>query len=120
MCGMVSREELAERIFASDAFVLNTAYEGLSHQLLEVMSMGVPIVTTPVGGNVELIRDGESGMFVPYDDREKIQEALDATVYGTRVWKSTCRAGTDMTLGMFREDVVITEFVTLLKTLWKS
>ncbi len=118
MCGMVSREELAGRIFASDAFVLNTAYEGLSHQLLEVMSMGVPIVTTPVGGNVELIRDGESGMFVPYDDGEKMQEALKR-LYTEPAFGKVLAERAQTTLGMFREDVVITEFVTLLKTLWK-
>ena len=118
MCGMVSREELARRIIASDTFVLNTAYEGLSHQLLEVIALGVPIVTTPVGGNVELIRDGETGVFVPYDNREKIQEALERLYTGPDLGKTlTARAQT--TLGMFREDVVIEEFVTLLKTLWK-
>jgi glycosyltransferase involved in cell wall biosynthesis len=117
--GMVSREELARRITASDAFVLNTAYEGLSHQLLEVMSIGVPIVTTPVGGNVELIKEGETGIFVPYDDREKIQEALEKLY--TEPGSGKTRADrARMTLGMFREDVVITEFVTLLKILWKS
>jgi glycosyltransferase involved in cell wall biosynthesis len=119
MRGMVSREELAERITASDAFVLNTAYEGLSHQLLEVMNLGVPIVTTPVGGNVELIKEGETGIFVPYDDREKIQEALEKLY--TEPGSGKTRADrARMTLGMFREDVVITEFVTLLKILWKS
>lgn len=116
--GMVSREELARRITASDAFVLNTAYEGLSHQLLEVMSLGVPIVTTPVGGNIELIKDGETGIFIPYDNEEKIQEALQGLYEEPQSGKALAeRART--TLGMFREDIVIEEFVTLLKTLWK-
>lgn len=116
--GMVSREELARRITASDAFVLNTAYEGLSHQLLEVMSIGVPIVTTPVGGNVELIKDGETGIFVPYDDGEKIQEALER-LYTEPTFGKVLAERAQTTLGMFREDIVIGEFVTLLKTLWK-
>lgn len=116
--GMVSREELARRITASDAFVLNTAYEGLSHQLLEVMSLGVPIVTTPVGGNVELIKGGETGIFIPYDNEEKIQGALQGLYEEPQSGKALAeRART--TLGMFREDIVIEEFVTLLKTLWK-
>lgn len=116
--GMVSREELARRITASDAFVLNTAYEGLSHQLLEVMSLGVPIVTTPVGGNVELIKGGETGIFIPHDNEEKIQGALQRLYEEPQSGKALAeRART--TLGMFREDIVIEEFVTLLKTLWK-
>lgn len=116
--GMVSREELARRITASDAFVLNTAYEGLSHQLLEVMSLGVPIVTTPVGGNVELIKGGETGIFVPYDDGEKIQEALER-IYTEPSFGKVLAERAQTTFDMFREDIVIEEFVRLLKTLWK-
>lgn len=74
--GAVSREVLARALTHADVFVLNTSYEGLSHQLLEVMSIGVPIVTTPVGGNCELIEHEQTGLFVPYNDREKLTEAL--------------------------------------------
>ncbi|MEI6346072.1 MAG: glycosyltransferase family 4 protein [bacterium] len=53
---------------SAKVFVLNTAYEGFSHLLLEALAMGVPVITTPVGGNVELIVDGENGLLVPQGD----------------------------------------------------
>ncbi len=59
-----------------DVFVLNTAYEGFSHQLLEVMALGVPIITTPVGGNGELIEHGKTGLFVTHDDVPALAEAI--------------------------------------------
>lgn len=74
--GRKTRESLGAVIKASDVFVLNTAYEGFSHQLLEVMDLGVPIVTTPVGGNVELIEDGVTGLLVPYNDAEELAHAI--------------------------------------------
>jgi glycosyltransferase involved in cell wall biosynthesis len=42
----------------------------MSHQLLEVMALGVPIVTTTAGGNVEVIQNGENGVLVQYDDAD--------------------------------------------------
>jgi glycosyltransferase involved in cell wall biosynthesis len=74
--GAVTREVLGSALQASHAFVLNTSYEGLSHQLLEVMSLGVPIITTSVGGNVELIQHEKTGLLIPYNHVEKLKEAL--------------------------------------------
>jgi len=63
-------------IKGADLFVLNSAYEGFSHQLLEVMSLGVPIVTTDIGGNPELIENEKDGLLVPYDDYDALFKAV--------------------------------------------
>lgn len=75
------RENLFLHLRAADAFVLNTAYEGFSHQILEAMALGVPVVTTNIGGNPEIVKNGENGFLVPFNDkdnlRKKIAEILD-------------------------------------------
>jgi len=74
--GALPREKLLKYLIAADAFVLNTAYEGMSHQILEAMSLGVPIVTTDAGGNSELIKDGESGFLVKFNDKKVLIEKI--------------------------------------------
>ena len=74
--GKVPQISLFEFVKAADIFVLNTDYEGFSHQLLETMALGTPIITTPVGGNVELIDDNVDGLFVGYNDKEKLAENI--------------------------------------------
>jgi glycosyltransferase involved in cell wall biosynthesis len=69
-------------------FVLNTAYEGLSHQLLEVMAIGTPIITTPVGGNPELITDGKEGLLVPVDDVPAYEQAVTKLLADTALMQS--------------------------------
>lgn len=76
MLGGLSQDVLMEYIAGADCFVLNTGYEGLSHQLLEVLAIGTPIVTTRVGGNPELIENGKTGFLVPYDDSEELRRAI--------------------------------------------
>jgi glycosyltransferase involved in cell wall biosynthesis len=66
--GKLEQKELFKYIKASDLFVLNTSYEGFSHQILEVLSLGTPIITTAVGGNGEVIKNGENGILVSYND----------------------------------------------------
>ena len=77
LTGKLPQEELYEYVVAADVFVLNTSYEGLSHQLLEVMYLKTPIVTTKVGGNPELISDGKSGILTPYNDLSAICGAIE-------------------------------------------
>jgi glycosyltransferase involved in cell wall biosynthesis len=61
---------------AADAFVLNSTYEGLSHLLIEALSLAVPIVATRVGGNPEVLRDGVEGLLIPAQDEEALYRAL--------------------------------------------
>ncbi|MBI3634362.1 MAG: glycosyltransferase family 4 protein [Candidatus Yonathbacteria bacterium] len=77
LLGKLSQEELFEYIKASDVFVLNTAYEGFSHQILEVMALGVPVITTSRGGNVEIIHDHKNGILVPYNDSVLLEKAVE-------------------------------------------
>lgn len=76
LLGQLSRNELARYIKDADIFVLNTGYEGLSHQILEVMALGVPVITTNIGGNPELIEDGKSGLLVEYNNKSEIKNAI--------------------------------------------
>ncbi|HEY4475017.1 MAG TPA: glycosyltransferase family 4 protein [Candidatus Paceibacterota bacterium] len=76
LVGRKSQEELAVYLAAADMFVLNSGYEGFSHQILEAMTVGVPVVTTAVGGNKEVIRQGENGFMIKYQDEFNLVEAI--------------------------------------------
>ncbi len=82
LLGSLNQNELLKMIKASDVFVLNTGYEGLSHQLLEVMSLGTPIITTRVGGNPELISDNKEGILVDYNNKEQLKNMIASVLNG--------------------------------------
>lgn len=76
LVGPKSKDELAVYLAACDMFVLNTGYEGFSHQILEAMTAEVPIVTTNIGGNMEIMRHGENGLVVNYNDEDGLLAAI--------------------------------------------
>jgi glycosyltransferase involved in cell wall biosynthesis len=50
--------------------------DGIPNVLMEAMACGLPVVTTPVSGIPELLRDDVNGLFVPPDDAAATAEAL--------------------------------------------
>jgi glycosyltransferase involved in cell wall biosynthesis len=51
-----------------DVFVLSSVFEALSNALMEAMACGCACVASRVGGNSELVRDGDTGLlFEPGD-----------------------------------------------------
>jgi glycosyltransferase involved in cell wall biosynthesis len=53
------------RLAAADLFVLPSESEAFPNALLEAAAAGVPIIASDVGGIVELIEDGRTGLLVP-------------------------------------------------------
>jgi glycosyltransferase involved in cell wall biosynthesis len=100
----------------SDVFVLNTAYEGMSHHILEVMNVGIPIVTTNVGGNPELIENGKTGLLTEYNNEKELEKAiirlLDDKDYGNRLAGEAKKKVQE-----FSEERMMEETANMLKTI---
>lgn len=114
--GAVNHEALLRYLKAADIFVLNTAYEGFSHLLLETMAVGTPIVTTMVGGNPEIIDDGVNGYLVTPGDTDQLGKRItkllsDRAVY-TRISQEALKK-----VGTFTDAKVLAETSALLKKL---
>ncbi|MBI3329385.1 MAG: glycosyltransferase family 4 protein [Nitrospinae bacterium] len=73
------REDLPQILAASDLCVhAATTGEGLTGAVREALAMAKPVVVTDVGGNRELIIDGETGRLVPPHDPERLAEGMVA------------------------------------------
>ena len=73
--GAYPSEQLKIPMSAADLFVLATANEGWANVFLEAMACGLPVITTQVGGNQEVINDSSLGVVVPFGDSEALLTA---------------------------------------------
>ncbi len=78
--GPLPPEQLSVPLSASDVFVLATANEGWANVFLEAMACGLPVVTTDVGGNKEVVDAPHLGRIIPFGDSTALREALDAAL----------------------------------------
>jgi glycosyltransferase involved in cell wall biosynthesis len=74
--GAYPSEQLKLPLSAADLFVLATANEGWANVFLEAMACGLPVITTEVGGNIEVVNAPEFGTVVPFGDSAALLAAL--------------------------------------------
>jgi glycosyltransferase involved in cell wall biosynthesis len=75
--GALPPERIREPLSAADVFVLATRNEGWANVFLEAMACGLPVVTTDVGGNAEVVCRPEVGAVVPFGDADRLRIALE-------------------------------------------
>lgn len=74
--GSLAPEDLKVPLSAADVFVLSTHNEGWANVFLEAMACGLPVVTTDVGGNAEVVADARLGILVPFGHADKLAQAI--------------------------------------------
>lgn len=74
--GWVDGEAKMKILAKADIFVLPSYFEGLPVGLLEAMALGIPIVSTSVGGIPDLIEDRVHGLLVPPGDLSALGDAI--------------------------------------------
>lgn len=68
--------DVPDLLNALDAYVLPSLKEGMSNTILEAMASGLPVLATRVGGNPELIEEGQTGWFFEPGDADHLADLL--------------------------------------------
>lgn len=96
-CGSQRPETLKWFYGAADVFVLATEHEGWANVFLEAMACGLPVVTTRVGGNAQVVSAPWLGELVPWWNPGEFREAIDralCTAWGTGAITAHARSNT--------------------------
>jgi len=74
--GWVRGDQKLDAFRRAHVFVLPSYAEGLPMAMLEAMAAGLPLITTPVGGIPEVVRDGEHGILIEPGDVEALARSI--------------------------------------------
>jgi D-inositol-3-phosphate glycosyltransferase len=74
--GAVEHSELPTYYSAADVSAMPSSYESFGLVAVESLACGTPLVATRVGGLRSIVRDGETGLLVPWRDAELFAERL--------------------------------------------
>ena len=99
--GWLDRAGVSALCADADVLVLPSHAEGLAMSVLEGLSHGLAIVTTPVGAHSEVIEPDVSGILVPPGDVAALADALVSVIEDASLRNRLARAGRDRFLEGF-------------------
>ena len=71
-----TKDNIYDYLSCADAFCLSSQYEGMPITLIEAYLSGKPIVSTPVCGAVDIVKEGENGYLSASHTKENYKDAI--------------------------------------------
>lgn len=104
------RSDVAELLRLFDLFVLSSTEEGISLTLIEAMAAGLPIVATRVGGNPEVVTDGETGILVESGRPAELASALESLLRDPDTRRRMGQRGREIAMQRFDIERLVDEY----------
>lgn len=104
----------------ADVALLVSHQEGFSNALIEAMGQGLPVIATAVGGNLDAVADGVSGLLVPPQAAEALGAAILALASDESRRRGMGRAARQRTVAMFSQDACVARYDRLYRGLGSS
>lgn len=101
----------------ADLALLVSHQEGFSNALIEAMGQGLPVIATAVGGNLDAVVDGESGLLVPSNEPVALGAAILALASQPAVRRAMGLAAGARVLAMFSQEACVLRYERLYRGL---
>jgi glycosyltransferase involved in cell wall biosynthesis len=89
--------------------------------LLEAMACGVPVITTPSGEAKDIIKHGENGIFIDFEDYESLKRGISMFLNMTLTEKNAMREKAWNTVKIMNEEVMARKYERVYyKVLYKN
>ena len=96
-----------------DAMLLTSRIEGTPNVLLEAQCLGIPVVTTRVGGAAEAVSNGETGFVIDSRDANEIAQAVERCVSDKDFRKIANKRGPEFIERQFGMSRMINETISV-------
>ncbi len=111
--GRLSQTDLNNFIDDIDIFVLPSKFEVSPRAVIEAMSRGVPVVTTPVGELPQIFQDGKDCLFTKIDDPSDMAEKITWLIENKKQAMEIGQAGRIIVENRYDINNVISEYLKI-------
>jgi glycosyltransferase involved in cell wall biosynthesis len=99
--GAVPHKDMPAYYSLMDVLVHPSLRDGMPNAVLEAMACGVPVVATPVGGVLDVVKDRENGMIVPVNDVTALCQAVETVISDEPLRTKLTQSARQTILGKF-------------------
>ena len=107
------RHDVADIMQTLDLFVLPSINEGISNTILEAMASALPVIATKVGGNPELVVDGQTGYLVLKQDPIAMAAAFKRYLLQPELLKLHGQAGRSRVISIFSLNRMMADYMAI-------
>lgn len=100
----------------ADALCLSSKMEGMPMTVIEAFSVGLPVLCTPVGGCVNMVKQGQNGFLSKDLTVESYYNLLESFVLLTREERAKLRKGAMASFLNYSIEVCAKEYIKLYET----
>ena len=75
--GPVSEEKKFQYLNVSDIYILSSVHEGFGIVIQEAMQVGLPIIATDNGGQIDIVKDRKNGYLISFGDEKAMKEKIE-------------------------------------------
>jgi colanic acid/amylovoran biosynthesis glycosyltransferase len=115
--GMVPPSEVLNKIRTIRPVVLvNTStFEGVPVSMMELASLGIPIIGPDSCGIPEIVLDGKNGFLINIEDDSDLKKALIKLIeLDKESYEAMCKESTEIQQSRFNEEFNFNEFISLI------
>lgn len=110
--GSVGHNEIPKYLRASDVFVRPSLSEGFGNSFVEAMVCDIPVVATPVGGIVDFLKEGETGLFCEPRNHRCIAEKIRTLVEDENLKNKVTKNAKKMVLENYDWNIIARDMKT--------
>lgn len=109
------RQDVPELLKLSHIFILPTLFEGMSNALMEAMATRLPVITTDIEENRELVENNKTGLLVPIKNSYALAEAIEKLIRNPSLCAKIAQSGQSFIEKNFSLEKISNDWNTLLK-----
>ena len=113
--GWVSGSEKLRLLEEAALFALPSYTEGVPLSVLEAMSVGLPVIATPVGGIPDVVRDGQDGYLVPPGSPNGLSARIINLLNNPQLRERMGENARHHLLSKFSPDIAVAAFIALYR-----
>lgn len=110
-------ENVVDYLHSADIFVLPSLQEGLPNSLLEAMACGIPVIASKIGGVVDVIEDGKSGILFEPGNISDLANAIRKLLKDDDLRDKIKAEAVKIIVEKFSIERVVEEYINLYKNL---